>query len=123
MHPQRLLLVNPVNPLRSGFSVDRSSRFPPVGLGIVAALTPPSWSVELVDTPTAGIDIQPQVAAGLVLVSTVPISMDGFYTGGDRGVLHALDAETGEVVWRFDTVADEPGELWGDPAVNSGGGA
>jgi outer membrane protein assembly factor BamB len=81
------------------------------------------WSVELVDTPTAGIDIQPQVVAGLVLVSTVPISMDGFYTGGDRGVLHALDVETGEVVWRFDTVADEPGELWGDPAVNSGGGA
>ena len=81
------------------------------------------WSVELVDTPTAGIDIQPQVAAGLVLVSTVPISLDGLYTGGDRGVLHALDAETGEVVWRFDTVADEPGELWGDPAVNSGGGA
>lgn len=81
------------------------------------------WSVELVDTPTAGIDIQPQVAAGLVLVSTVPVSLDGIYTGGDRGVLHALDAETGEVVWRFDTVVDEPGELWGDPAVNSGGGA
>jgi outer membrane protein assembly factor BamB len=78
------------------------------------------WSVEITDTPTAGIDIQPQVAAGLVLVSTVPISLDGFYTGGDRGVLHALDAETGEVVWRFDTVADD---LWGDPAVNSGGGS
>jgi radical SAM superfamily enzyme YgiQ (UPF0313 family) len=49
MTPQRLLLVNPVNPVRSGFSVDRSSRFPPLGLGIVAALTPSSWSVELVD--------------------------------------------------------------------------
>jgi outer membrane protein assembly factor BamB len=79
------------------------------------------WSVEIVDTPTAGIDIQPQVAAGLVLVSTVPVSLDGQYAGGDRGVLHALDAETGDVVWRFDTV--EGDDLWGDPEVNSGGGA
>lgn len=79
------------------------------------------WSVALVGTPTSGIDIQPQVAAGLVLVSTVPISLEGQYTGGDRGVLHALDAETGAVVWRFDTV--EGDDLWGDPEVNSGGGA
>jgi radical SAM superfamily enzyme YgiQ (UPF0313 family) len=49
MTQPRLLLVNPVNPLRSGFSVDRNSRFPPLGLGIVAALTPPSWNVELAD--------------------------------------------------------------------------
>lgn len=49
MRPPRLLLVNPVNPVRSGFSLNRSSRFPPVGLGIVAGLTPPTWEVELVD--------------------------------------------------------------------------
>ena len=51
------------------------------------------WSAEIVETPTGGIDIQPQVAAGLVLVSTVPVSLGAQYTGGDRGVLHALDAE------------------------------
>lgn len=79
------------------------------------------WAVRLADTPTSGIDIQPQVAAGLVLVSTVPVSLEGQYTGGDRGMLHALDAETGEVVWRFDTVLGD--DLWGDPEVNSGGGA
>jgi radical SAM superfamily enzyme YgiQ (UPF0313 family) len=44
-----LLLVNPVNAARTGFSINRSSRFPPLGLGIVAALTPPPWRVELVD--------------------------------------------------------------------------
>ena len=79
------------------------------------------WTTELVDTPTAGIDIQPQVAAGLVLVSTVPISLEGQYTGGDRGTIKALSAATGEVVWQFDTVAGD--DLWGDPEVNSGGGA
>jgi outer membrane protein assembly factor BamB len=78
------------------------------------------WSTEIAGTPTTGVDIQPQVLDGLVLVSTVPISLAAQYTGGDRGVLMALDAETGEEVWRFDTVADD---LWGNPEVNSGGGA
>ncbi|MGH8985410.1 MAG: PQQ-binding-like beta-propeller repeat protein [Acidimicrobiia bacterium] len=79
------------------------------------------WRVELASTETEGIDIQPQVFGGLVLVSTVPISLAGQYAGGDRGVLSALDARTGEVVWSFDTVASE--DLWGNPEVNSGGGA
>ena len=79
------------------------------------------WSREVAETPTSGIDIQPQVVDGLVLVSTVPISLTTQYAGGDRGVLMALDAETGEEVWRFDTVADE--DLWGNADVNSGGGA
>ncbi len=46
---KNLLLINPVNTARSGFSVNRSSRFPPLGLGVVAALTPSSWNVELLD--------------------------------------------------------------------------
>lgn len=79
------------------------------------------WATEIVDTPTGGIDIQPQVVDGLVLVSTVPVSLDGQYTGADRGVLKALDAESGVVVWEFDTVRGD--DLWGDPEVNSGGGA
>ena len=45
----KLILVNPVNPARTGLTVNRSSRFPPLGLGIVAALTPADWDVELVD--------------------------------------------------------------------------
>jgi glucose dehydrogenase len=78
------------------------------------------WSRSIVGTPTEGIDIQPTVFAGLVLASTVPVSLNGIYTGGDHGVLQALDQETGEVKWSFDTVADD---LWGNPSVNSGGGA
>ena len=36
---RKLVLVNPVNPARTGLTVNKSSRFPPIGLGIVAALT------------------------------------------------------------------------------------
>ena len=46
---RKLVLINPVNPARTGLTVNKSSRFPPIGLGIVAALTPAAWEVELVD--------------------------------------------------------------------------
>jgi radical SAM superfamily enzyme YgiQ (UPF0313 family) len=45
----KLILINPVNLARTGLTVNKGSRFPPIGLGIVAALTPASWEVELVD--------------------------------------------------------------------------
>jgi radical SAM superfamily enzyme YgiQ (UPF0313 family) len=46
---RKLVLINPVNPARTGLTVNKSSRFPPLGLGIVAALTPEQWDVALVD--------------------------------------------------------------------------
>ncbi|MBN1810244.1 MAG: B12-binding domain-containing radical SAM protein [Anaerolineae bacterium] len=46
---RKLVLVNPVNPARIGLTVNKSSRFPPIGLGIVAALTPGHWDVALLD--------------------------------------------------------------------------
>jgi hypothetical protein len=46
---KKLLLINPVNPHRAGLTVNQSSRFPPLGLGIVAALTPNDWNIEIVD--------------------------------------------------------------------------
>ncbi len=46
---KKLVLINAVNPVRAGLTVNKSSRFPPIGLGILAALTPESWDVELVD--------------------------------------------------------------------------
>jgi radical SAM superfamily enzyme YgiQ (UPF0313 family) len=49
MEKRKLVLVNPVNPARTGLTINRSSRFPPIGLGIVAALTPGHWDVALVD--------------------------------------------------------------------------
>jgi glucose dehydrogenase len=78
------------------------------------------WSRAITATETDGVDIQPVVVDGLVLAATVPVSFAGQFRGGDRGVLWALDAETGERAWTFDTV---PEDLWGNPEVNSGGGA
>jgi radical SAM superfamily enzyme YgiQ (UPF0313 family) len=49
MSRRKLLLINPVNPYRAGLTVNLSSRFPPLALGILAALTPDSWEVALVD--------------------------------------------------------------------------
>ena len=51
--------------------------------------------------------------------SSVPVSISGIYTGGDRGVVTALDRATGEVRWEFDTVE---GDLWGDPESTPGRG-
>jgi len=79
------------------------------------------WRTKLATTPTLGVDIQPTVFDGLVFASTVPVSVDGIFTPGDRGVLYALDAATGAVRWSFDTV--KGADLWGHPEVNSGGGA
>ncbi len=78
------------------------------------------WAADITATETTGVGIQPVVADGLVLASSVPVSIDGIYTPGDRGVVSAIDATTGEVRWTFDTVR---GDLWGHPEVNSGGGA
>ncbi len=78
------------------------------------------WRTRLTTTPTLGVDIQPTVFDSIVFAATVPVSIDGIYTPGDRGVLYALDAATGAVRWSFDTVE---GDLWGHPEVNSGGGA
>ncbi|MCB1015727.1 MAG: PQQ-binding-like beta-propeller repeat protein [Acidimicrobiales bacterium] len=78
-----------------------------------------AWVTDITATDTTGVDIQPVIADGTVLASSVPISIGGIYAPGDRGVVSALDAATGEVRWTFDTVK---GDLWGHPEVNSGGG-
>jgi radical SAM superfamily enzyme YgiQ (UPF0313 family) len=46
---KKLILINPVNLSRTGFSVNHSSRFPPLSLGVIAALTPKNWDVEIID--------------------------------------------------------------------------
>ena len=77
------------------------------------------WKVKLTRNKKEGIDMAPGVNGDLVYVSTVPGNPDGFYTGNGQGVVHALNAETGEKAWQFDTV---PEDLWGNKEVNSGGG-
>jgi radical SAM superfamily enzyme YgiQ (UPF0313 family) len=46
---RKLLLINPTNQSRKGFVYVDSMRFMPINLGIIAALTPPDWDIELFD--------------------------------------------------------------------------
>jgi alcohol dehydrogenase (cytochrome c) len=58
---------------------------------------------------------------GTVYVSTVDFEDRQPQDGTGTGIIHALDERTGNDLWTFNTVKD--GNLWGNPQVNSGGGA
>jgi outer membrane protein assembly factor BamB len=77
------------------------------------------WSTKLVRNRSESIDMAPGYRKGIVYVSTVAVDASGTYGAGGVGVLWALDGKTGKKLWHFDTV---PRSLWGNPAVNSGGG-
>lgn len=80
------------------------------------------WSTNLSNNQNIGIDIQPTVYGNTVYISTVPgVSNENFYKGGSVGIIYALDARSGAVKWKFDTV--DTADIWGNPKVNSGGGA
>ena len=81
----------------------------------------PLWNRRITTTAGQGVDTQTLAYGGRVYVASVPVSIGLFYAGGSIGYLEALDADTGRVDWRFDTVKSR--NLWGNPAVNSGGGA
>jgi len=46
---RKLLLINPLSTNREGLILHSHVIYPPIGLGIVAALTPDHWEVELID--------------------------------------------------------------------------
>jgi outer membrane protein assembly factor BamB/plastocyanin len=78
------------------------------------------WQTTLTEHYTLGINQPPVIYNGLAYVSTAPGgNTKGLYGGGAEGVLYAIDVEDGAVIWTWDTVEDD---LWGNFAVNSGGG-
>lgn len=78
------------------------------------------WRTLLSGNTRDGIDMAPAVYNGVVYISTVPGNSKAFYEGGARGVLFALDASNGQILWQFYTT---DADLWGNPSINSGGGA
>ncbi len=116
----------------NGPAVDWGKVFATVSARDVAALDLETgeeiWRVPL-DGATGS--IQPMVYDGHVYVSTLAgaVEVEGEgedrefairgYEGGHSGLAYALDQETGEVVWQFQTVEEG---FWGAPEINSGAG-
>lgn len=48
-YKKKLILINPVNQKKTGFTTHIMATFPPIGLGIIAALTPSDFQVKLID--------------------------------------------------------------------------
>jgi alcohol dehydrogenase (cytochrome c) len=71
------------------------------------------WRTRLVTRAGELVLMTPGYDDGVVYVSTTPT------VGGNIGTLWALDAASGARRWRWDAV---PRTLWGNPAVNAGGG-
>lgn len=46
---RKLLLINPLNTSTKGLIIHKQVIYPPLGLGIIATLTPNNWEVELLD--------------------------------------------------------------------------
>ncbi len=69
------------------------------------------WARRLASRTEQFIEVAPVSADGRVYLSTV-----GFPPGG-RGALYALDAVTGRIVWRFDTIKGP----WARPQAGGGG--
>lgn len=110
----------------NGVAVGWGKVFAGISFSEIAALDADTgdilWIKTLPTMSSEGLDIQPQVYNGLVLVSTVPgNSVSNFYAGGASGTIYALNQQTGAIQWSFNTVDSE--DIWGDPEVNSGGGS
>jgi outer membrane protein assembly factor BamB len=77
------------------------------------------WIRTLIRNDHEGIGMAPGYHQGTVYVSTVPANATvGQYLPNAKGILWALNATTGAPRWSWDEVQN----LWGTPAVNSGGG-
>ena len=73
MSRKTLLLINPANQLRRGFLINRATRNQPLGLGIIAALTPGDWKIKIIDENFKPFRYYPADLVGLTaFTSTAP---------------------------------------------------
>jgi outer membrane protein assembly factor BamB len=119
-------LYNASNLGPNGVAVDQGKVFVESSMQTIAALDAATgtqlWSRQIPYPESQGIDEQFTAYQGTLYLSTIPgTSITSYYKGGEMGIIYALDEQTGRIEWSFNTVKD--GDLWGNPQVNSGGGA
>lgn len=117
---------NAANGGPNGVAVDQGMVFVESSMQTIAALDAATgaqlWSRQIPQPNIQGIDQQLTAYQGTIYLSTVPIiSGSSLYPASSMGIIYALDEQTGRIKWSFNTVKD--GDLWGNPQVNSGGGA
>ncbi len=110
----------------NGPAVDNGKVFVESNAQTVAALDANTgnqlWSKQIAPASTQAIDQQIAAYNGTLYVSTVSSLADQeSIEGGGMGIIYALNEQTGSQEWSFNTVQN--GNLWGNPQVNSGGGA
>ena len=77
MIKKKLVLVNPRGKHQMGFVMDVESRYPPLGLGILAALTPNNWEVVLKDENFEEFDFEDADLVGITsFTSTITRAYD-----------------------------------------------
>jgi glucose dehydrogenase/plastocyanin len=117
-------LYNASNLGPNGAAYDNGMVFVSSEVHTVAALDAKTgtevWSRQIAP-PLQQISEQLTAHSGTVYVSTVDFEVKQPQDGTGKGTIHALDEHTGNDLWTFDTVKD--GNLWGNPLINSGGGA
>lgn len=65
-----LLLVYPANQLRKGFLANRDTKYQPLSLGIIAALTPSNWKVKIIDENFRSFKYYPADLVGITAFSS-----------------------------------------------------
>lgn len=114
---RKLLLVNPINQHRLGFSNDPSTSYMPLGLGIIAALTPDNWEVELIDESFELCTYKPADMVGFTaFTANAPRAYElaaMFREKGVHTVMGGIHASmmTDEVVEHIDTTVSGEAEL------------
>lgn len=67
---KKLLLINPFNQKKRGELFDTSSISPPLGLGIIAGLTPPDWEIKIVDENFEAFQYQEADLVGITVLTS-----------------------------------------------------
>ena len=128
---KKLLLVNPISKFRKGFALQWDSKYPPVSLGILAALTPDHWDIEIYDENFDKFELKDVDLVGITALTAtanrayeiadeyrkagVPVVIGGVHASmvPDEAIQYADSIVTGEAenVWPILLEDFEKGEL------------